>query len=63
MIVIINKTPQRPVTSPNRAGGDDRIMEVGSGERPNTSKPGPGSGGGGGKRGSGSDGGSSGNPA
>lgn len=67
-MVTINKTPPRPMTSPNPAGGGrgGRIMEVGSGERPSTSKPGTGSGGGGGSGGSGGSsggsGGSSGNP-
>ena len=48
-MVTINKTPPPPMTSPNPAGGGrgGRIMEVGSGERPSTGKPGTGSGGGG----------------
>jgi hypothetical protein len=54
-MVTINKTPQRPASAPNPASGGrpGRVMEVGSGERPKTSKPGTGGGSGGGSGGSG----------
>jgi hypothetical protein len=60
---ISEKTPKQPLRSPRNGGGgghDSRILEVGSGERPKSNKPGTGTGGGGGSGGGSGSGGSGG---